>query len=156
MAVVRGSQRHGHSLPTLKATSAPYVSGPANAHDRYFYLALAEWVLLFQVADADAGKKILWGFTKLQAAASLQTSSSLLLLLFDFKCGRTHLPVKETKYTSIPFVPKYLTPLTFLNMYDRSSYLITFMKYVKLYVYIKKLFNNESNDRKRINNFLIF
>nr|AAP54961.2 hypothetical protein LOC_Os10g40630 [Oryza sativa Japonica Group] len=42
MAVVRGSQRHGHSLPTLKATSAPYVSGPANAHDRYCYLALAE------------------------------------------------------------------------------------------------------------------
>jgi translation initiation factor 2 beta subunit (eIF-2beta)/eIF-5 len=30
-----------------------------------------------------------------------------------------------------------LTPLTFLNMFDRSSYSKNFMKYVKLYVYIK-------------------
>ena len=36
-----------------------------------------------------------------------------------------------------PSVPKYLTPLTFLNMFYRSSYSKTFVKYVKLYVYIK-------------------
>ena len=34
-------------------------------------------------------------------------------------------------------VPPSLTPLTFLNMFDRSSYSKTFVKYVKLYVYIK-------------------
>jgi hypothetical protein len=34
-------------------------------------------------------------------------------------------------------VPKYLTLLTFLNMFNRSSYSKTFEKYVKLYVYIK-------------------
>ena len=33
--------------------------------------------------------------------------------------------------------PEYLTPLTFLNMFDHSSYSKTFVKYVKLYVYIK-------------------
>ncbi len=36
-----------------------------------------------------------------------------------------------------PSFPKYLTPLTFLNMFDYSSYLKTFVKYVKLYVCIK-------------------
>ena len=55
----------------------------------------------------------------------------------------------------ISSVPKYLTPLIFLNMFDRSSYSKTFVKYVKLYVYIK-VFNNESNDKKRINDYLIF
>ncbi len=36
-----------------------------------------------------------------------------------------------------PSVPRYLTLLTFLNMFDGSSYSKTFVKYVKLYVYIK-------------------
>ena len=36
-----------------------------------------------------------------------------------------------------PSVPEYLTLLTFLNMFDRLSYSKTFVKYVKLYVYIK-------------------
>jgi hypothetical protein len=36
-----------------------------------------------------------------------------------------------------PSFPKCLTPLTFLDMFDRSSYLKTFVKCVKLYVYIK-------------------
>ena len=30
-----------------------------------------------------------------------------------------------------------LTPLTFLNMFDHSSYLKIFVKCVKLYVYVK-------------------
>ena len=33
--------------------------------------------------------------------------------------------------------PKYLTPLTFLNMFDRLSYSKIFVKCVKLYVFIK-------------------
>jgi hypothetical protein len=41
-------------------------------------------------------------------------------------------------------------------MFDCSSYSKTFVKCVKLYVYIKSIFNNKSNDRKRINNYLIF
>ena len=36
-----------------------------------------------------------------------------------------------------PYLPKCLTPLTFLNMFDRSFYLKTFVICVKLYVYIK-------------------
>ncbi len=36
-----------------------------------------------------------------------------------------------------PPISKYLTPLTFLNMFECSSYSKTFVKYVKLYVYIK-------------------
>ena len=32
---------------------------------------------------------------------------------------------------------KYLTPLIFLYMFDRLSYSKTFMKCVKLYVYVK-------------------
>ena len=36
-----------------------------------------------------------------------------------------------------PSFSKCLTPLTFVNMFDRSSYSKTFAKYVKLYVYIK-------------------
>ena len=36
-----------------------------------------------------------------------------------------------------PSFPKCLAPLTFSNMFDRLSYSKTFVKYVKLYVYIK-------------------
>ncbi len=36
-----------------------------------------------------------------------------------------------------PSVSKYLTPLTFLNMFDCSSYSKTLVKYVKLYIKIK-------------------
>jgi hypothetical protein len=39
-------------------------------------------------------------------------------------------------YTTTSF-PKCLTPLIFLNIFDHSSYSKTFVKYVKLYVYIK-------------------
>jgi hypothetical protein len=41
------------------------------------------------------------------------------------------------KHARTPSVPKYLMPLTFLNIYDRLSYSKSFVKYVKLYVYIK-------------------
>ena len=41
-------------------------------------------------------------------------------------------------------------------MFDRSSYSEKFVKYVKPYVYMKVILNNESNDRKRINNYLNF
>ena len=47
-----------------------------------------------------------------------------------------------------------MTSLTFLNMFDRSSYLKTFMKCVKTICMYKIIFNNKSNDRKRINNYL--
>jgi hypothetical protein len=40
-------------------------------------------------------------------------------------------------HLSTPPVPKYLTHLTFLNIFDRSPYSKKIVKYVKLYVYIK-------------------
>ena len=50
----------------------------------------------------------------------------------------------EATYVNTPSFPKCLTPLTFFNMFDHSSYsktfvkyVKTFVKYVKLYVYIK-------------------
>ncbi len=60
-----------------------------------------------------------------------------------------------TAYIYTPSFPKYLTSLTFLNMFDRSSYLKTFMKCVKTICMYKNIFNNKLNDRKRINIFWI-
>ncbi|BAT15474.1 Os12g0104250 [Oryza sativa Japonica Group] len=52
-------------------------------------------------------------------------------------------PLRVSIYYT-PFVPEYLMSLTFFNIFDRSSYsktfvkyVKTFVKYVKLYVYIK-------------------
>ena len=45
--------------------------------------------------------------------------------------------LEEISSRGTPSVAKYLTPLTFLNMFDHSSYSKTFVKYVKLYAYIK-------------------
>ncbi len=44
------------------------------------------------------------------------------------------LGMHTTKYS---LLPKCLTPLIFLNIFDRSSYSKTFVICVKLYVYIK-------------------
>ncbi len=60
--------------------------------------------------------------------------------MFDFVQVDDHLIRPVLKILSLsytPSFPKYLTSLTFLNMFDRSSYSKTFVKCVKLHVYIK-------------------
>ena len=46
--------------------------------------------------------------------------------------------------------------LTFLNMFDRLSYSKKFCETYKTICIHKSIFNIESNDKERINNYLIF
>ena len=63
---------------------------------------------------------------------------------------------KELRNT--PSIPKCLTPLTFFKMFDRSSYskVKNFCEICKIICLHENIFNNESNDKKRINNYLNF
>uniref|UniRef100_A0A0D9YZZ4 Uncharacterized protein n=1 Tax=Oryza glumipatula TaxID=40148 RepID=A0A0D9YZZ4_9ORYZ len=62
-------------------------------------------------------------------------------------------PRPRCTYVSIySIVSKYFTPLTFVNMFVRLSYLKTFIKYVKLYAYIKVYLTMN----QIINNYLNF
>ena len=68
-----------------------------------------------------------------------------LAIVTDHKCGPSlvifwwveddGICCDQLLYTSS--FSKCLTPLTFLNMFNHSSYSKTFVKYVKLYIYIK-------------------
>ena len=68
--------------------------------------------------------------------------SSIVHIYIDVNKSR-HMdnPIKsyivKTDGGTTPSFPKCLTPLTFLNMFDRLFYSKTFVICVKLYVYIK-------------------